>query len=646
MAVLLVLVPASATLAQDYELAGELPDSIIVTANRYPEHVNRSGRRVSVWTAEDIANLPVSSYDELLRTIGGVEIISRGGFGVQSDITMRGSTFNGVLVLLDGVRLNDPMTGHFLTDIPIPMSEIARIEIVRGPAAAIYGPDAVGGVIQIFTHAAVNGGIPIPQTDQPAREAGTGADGLSLDARAQAGQYGLYGFDVAARRPQGSGPYVGFAGSLETADGPPIENDGGRPIVGSSGILTSDFRRHSQTASVVRDVGPHRFSARLGRDHRDFSAYHFYAPFPSDTAREATTTSWSHARLDRTGGPNRWTLQAAFKQHDDHYVYNPVTPANEHVSRIGQIRGSIVRALSSKLLTTAGASAAWRSIDSNNLGRHSDAAAGIFYSLRWNPIASLAVSGSARGDYDQSFGTAFTPQVAAAFSAGRFGLHAIAGRSIRAPNYIERFFNTTLEVPRGGSVGSPNLDPERSWSYEVGTSTYLMDGMSLHATGFTRLTRDLIDYARLSPADTIFLARNLHSVRTSGIELDASVNQRVGPGRMRSEASITFQEAHLGDLAEDVEYQYVRTNARRLAQITFTYHLSAIHGSLQALWRDPLDGDEYGVVNARVGFDLSVSHGVLRFNTELRNVFDHRYSEVFDAPMPPRWWLVGIRYMQ
>lgn len=646
LAVLFVLIPFSTTRAQETEITGELPDSIVVTANRYPEHVNRSGRRVSVWTAEHISRLPVSSYDEMLRTIGGVEIHSRGGFGVQSDVTMRGSTFNGVLVLLDGVRLNDPMTGHFLTDIPIPMSEIARVEVVRGPAAAVYGPDAVGGVIQIFTHAAVHANTPTAPDERTDRDAGTGAARLDLDVRAQAGDYGLYGFDVAARRPQGSGPYVGLAGSLERADGPPIENDDGRAIVGSSGALTSDFRRHAQTIFVVHDAGPRRFSARFGREHRDFSAYHFYAPFPSDTARESTTTTWGHARLDGREGRNRWTIQGALKQHDDRYVYNPVTPANEHLSRLGQIHTSIVRALSSTVLMTAGASATWRSIDSNNLGRHSDAAAGTFYSVRWNPVPSLSVTGSVRGDYDQAFGVAYTPQVTASFTAGHLGWHASAGRSVRAPNYIERFFNTTLTALRGRSVGNPALDPERAWSFETGASAYPTDGMSLHATGFVRFTRDLIDYARSSPADTVFLARNLHTVRTSGLELEASANRRLGFGRLRADAALTFLEADLGELADDVEYQYVQTNARRLAQMAVTYDISGLHGGLQALWRDPLDGDSYAVVSARAGYDVSVSPGTLQLSTELRNVFDRRYSEVFDAPMPPRWWLVGIRYTQ
>ena len=81
----------------------------------------------------------------------GVEVQSRGGFGVQGDIVMRGSTFTQVLILVNGMRLNDPLTGHFNSYIPVSMADIERIEILRGAASAMYGPDAVGGVINIIS---------------------------------------------------------------------------------------------------------------------------------------------------------------------------------------------------------------------------------------------------------------------------------------------------------------------------------------------------------------------------------------------------------------------------------------------------------------------------------------------------------------
>ena len=628
----------AAAWAQEPVLEHELPDSIVVTANRYPEHVNVAGRRVSVWTAADIERLPVSSYDEMLRTVGGVEVLTRGGFGVQSDVTMRGSTFNGVLVLLDGVRLNDPMTGHFLTDIPIPVSEISRIEVVRGPAAAVYGPDAVGGVIQIFTHAAADRSQLRTQSSDSSK--------IGIDARAEGGDYGLYNFDLAVRPQLQSGPYLSLAASLEGAGGPPIRNQDGQPIIGSSGALTSDFKRQSQTVAVAGNLGEYRLAGRIGRDHREFSAFHFYAPFPSDTARESTTTLWGHARLEGRFGRDSWGIQGSLKQHDDRYVYNPITPANEHVSRMAQIHGHVIREISDALLMTGGASAAWRSIDSNNLGRHRDGAAGVFFSLRWHPHTSAVFTGSARADYDDAFGMAYTPQVTAVLDAGRIGLHAMAGRSVRAPNYIERFFNTTLTQLRGRSVGNPNLNPERARSYEAGASVYPLDGVALHVTGFLRITDDLIDYARVSPVDTVFLARNLHTIRTSGWELDASVNRRLGSSLLRADASLTLLEADLGDLDAGVEYQYVLTNARRLGQIAVGYSFANLHAGIQTLWRDPLVGDAYGVTNVRMAYGIHMQTGTLLLSAELRNAFNREYSEVFDAPMPPRWWLMGVRYRQ
>jgi vitamin B12 transporter len=93
----------------------------------------------------------VQSLDELLRYVPGVEVQARGPMGAQSDLVLRGGTFQQVLVVLDGLRLNDPITGHFSSYIPIAPAEIERIEILKGASSALYGSDAVGGVVHIIT---------------------------------------------------------------------------------------------------------------------------------------------------------------------------------------------------------------------------------------------------------------------------------------------------------------------------------------------------------------------------------------------------------------------------------------------------------------------------------------------------------------
>jgi len=126
-------------------------DQVIVTATRIPTASYKTGRSISIITADELRELPVTTVDEMLRYLPGINLNSRNDFGVQSDIGIRGSTFSQVLILVDDVRVNDPLTAHFNNNIPVPLSEIAQVEIIRGPAAASYGSDAVGGIIHIKT---------------------------------------------------------------------------------------------------------------------------------------------------------------------------------------------------------------------------------------------------------------------------------------------------------------------------------------------------------------------------------------------------------------------------------------------------------------------------------------------------------------
>src|SRR6476661_4136743 len=126
-------------------------DPVTVTSSVSPERISKTGLNIFVIKGERFYNLPVNSVDELLRYLPGIEIQSRGAMGSQSDIVLRGGTFQQVLVIMDGVRLNDPNTGHFTSYFPVTPSEIDRIEILKGASSAVYGTEAVGGVINIIT---------------------------------------------------------------------------------------------------------------------------------------------------------------------------------------------------------------------------------------------------------------------------------------------------------------------------------------------------------------------------------------------------------------------------------------------------------------------------------------------------------------
>lgn len=609
---LLLLIPTLAT-AQTRQIY--LPDSVVVTASREAEDVRQTGRRVTVLTAADIARLPVASLDELLRTAAGVEVFSRGAFGVQSDLTVRGSTFGGVLVLVDGVRFNDPQTGHFLSDFPVPLSEIARVEVLRGPASALYGPDAVGGVVQVFTFT------------------GMGADSGGRLA-ASGGSHALVQADGAVRLSQGS-TTVGAAGAYGRSDGHRIDN-----LDATAGPLRSGFARGAATAALRRAVGGGHVFARAAFDARRFDAVRFYTPFPSDTARETTETYWAQVgfQSDATAS-TRYTLQFGGRVHDDRYTFNARTPANTHTSRQATILGAVHHTLAEGIVGTAGLTGVLRDIDSNNLGEHSDASAGGYVGLRATPLPGLTATWSGRIDHDPGFGTEVTPQAALAFSRGVVTFRAAAGRSVRAPSYTERYSDTRRTRPN--NLGHPDLKAERAWTVEAGADAYL-PRFSLHATAFVRRIDNLIDFVKLTPADTVFRARNLLAVRTAGLELEADARHDFGPAQGRVTLAYTYLDARIDDLAPEVQTKYALTSARHLGQIMLGLDAGAVSVGVQSMVKEPLAGAAYAVHNVRVAYALPLSGVRLHLTGEVRNVLDTRYTEVF-ASMPGRWLVVGAR---
>ena len=630
--VLLVATPVQAQDADtsDVAMTVQMADSLVVTASRIAEPSRETGRRVTVYTQQDLRALSVTTIDQLLNVVGGIDAQSRAGFGVQSDLTLRGSTFNGVLLLLDGARINDPMTGHFLMDLPVPLSEIVRVEVLRGPAAALYGPDALGGVIQLFTRTGLRSG----------RMADTGARG-SVDGRL--GDHALY--DATGRAHYvGERTAVSAAVTAQGSDGQRIHASDGTPVTGPNGALRTDFERWAGTAAVARDLGGATLYARAGWDDRDFNAWHFYTPFPSDKARENTATLWTQMRVqsDRDAA-TPWQVQIAGKQHDDRYRFNPQAPASIHTSRLLTVQAQASRTAGDATVT-GGLSGRARGIDSNGLGTHGDGSGGAFVRMRWPVTDRLTLNPSLRTDVDPTYGFEPTPQLYAAYALGAVTLRAGGGRAVRAPNYVERYIDT------GGNRGTPDLDAESAWSAEGGVDVRpeALPGLALHATGFARRTRDLIDYAQATPEAEVFIARNLHEVATRGLELEATFDRPVGRTRLRLQSAYTFMDATLDTDADVAGFKYALTSARHLLQGSATLHAGNARLGMQGLWKDRMDGtgiatDRYSVVHVRAGYTMSLAGTPATLTAEVRNLFDRTYTEVFDAPMPGRTLLVGAR---
>jgi outer membrane cobalamin receptor len=617
-------------LAQAQSPAGSrpLPDTVVVTASRLPEAVRRTGRRVTVWTAQDIAAQPALSLDEVLRSASGVELQTRGGLGMQSDYTLRGSSFKGVLLLLDGVPLNDPQTGHYISDFPVPLSAVARIEVLRGPATALYGPDAVGGAIHVFTHTGL-------------RAAASPTGGWKGEAGSQYGAHALYDLDASVRR-QGRETTVRAATTWQGSRGEPIYDDSGTRATSENGPLRTDFERQAHTFALRRTLGSASLYARAGMDRRDFNAYHFYTDFDSDRARSDNRTYWVQARLRSPAQQRtRWSAQVAAKQHEGLYTYAPAFgPGARDYSRKLHAQAHASRHVTDRLTLTGGASGAWRGIESATMGDHADRSGGAFLSGRWQAAQRLWINGSGRIDYDDAYGFEATPQVSLSYTREAFTLRTAAARAVRAPTYTERYIDTEVAEP-AGNLGNPDLDTERAWSYEAGADVYPLPGLTLHGTAFYRDTQNLIDYAQ-RPGEDLFVARNILSAQHRGLELEAKARSTLGPVRLHLTSAYTFLDATLSaDRA--AQHKYALASARHLLQGAARVTGGGATLGLRGLWKDRRARPSYGVLHGRLAYQWPLGDTRLGLSLEVRNLFDSDYADVFDAPMPRRWWIVGLQ---
>ncbi|MCH5599716.1 TonB-dependent receptor [Niabella ginsengisoli] len=196
---------------------------------------------------------------------------SRGPQGSQSDISMRGGTYQQVLVILDGLRVNDPNSGHFSTYIPITPAQIDRIEVLKGASAAIYGSDAVGGVINIITKSA---------------NASNQKNKKVINAQVGAGEYNLINTNI--------------GGFLQTDK---LSVDAGLLSNHSTGIqqrgIKGYFHNTSASAGVNYKLSDNwNIAARTAYDNRDFAAQNFYTSYVSDTATEQVKSWWHQIKID------------------------------------------------------------------------------------------------------------------------------------------------------------------------------------------------------------------------------------------------------------------------------------------------------------------------------------------------------------
>ena len=452
-------------------------DPVIVTATRSAQTVDETLASVSVIDRQDIDRSQAKSVLELLRLQAGIDIAANGGPGTTASVFLRGTNSNQTLVLVDGVRVSSATTGSFAWQ-HLALSEIDHIEIVRGPHAAAWGSDAMGGVIQIFTR--------------------------QNDAFHLRGQLGSYRTGLVETGIGGGDDRLRYSLNLSAlnTDSFSVTND----KIGNYDPDNDPYQNRSASGSLkfgLSDRTDLKFSGWYTESTNEYDA--FLGGYGVSENRNGalnaslsnrTTSHWSQSLsvgvstddiTDTSSFPfqsvtNRWM---ADWQHD--LTLNPNNLLTLGISTINDT-GRFV---------SGGTTAFDKNVSDNALF-------GILTSRWGNNDLNL----SARVDDYTSFGTHGTGQLAWGIDASKaLRLTASYGTAFRAPSLNELYFP---------GFGNPDLRPESSQTAELGLRYRISGGMRLNVSAYHTTIEDLIQSSGGFPATAV----NVGKARITGLELE------------------------------------------------------------------------------------------------------------------------------
>lgn len=574
-----------------------LSETVVVTATLTPEEEAQVGTAVTVITREEIERSGARTVLELLRLVPGLDVVRSGGDGAISSVFLRGTNSGHALVLVDGVRVN-PVYFPGYDFAQWTTESIERIEIVRGPYSPLYGSDAIGGVIQIFTRAGGTGPflrVGIEGGDQGQRQAtlfGSGGSGSAAWAASyRDGQVegdrpnsdwrernGFLRFDI---HPGGSVAAAFEASVLDGEIGVP------GPVGGETPRARSASREERIALPIAFEpAAGHTARLLLGRTASELLFEDPDAGFSSTT--EAAT--WQ-VRLSDHWKTGRQSLAAFFS-----WELWKVRPEDNF--------GTV---LSENRLKTWGA--------------------GLQESLRVG--ARWTITFGARFDRHSVFGSETSPRIAAAWlsRSSKWKARISAGRAFRAPALGELFFPFT---------GNPDLEPERSTSLEAGFERYFSKGR-LEASVFSTRIRDLIlfDFAT-------FRNENRGLARARGVEL--AVRGKPHP-KAELAAGYTWldtEDRATGQplLRRPRHRVFASVGARPVSPLTVTLTglFNGRRQDIDALTFERIEAPSY------VRYDLYVRYEAERLAPYLRieNVADRAYEEADGFPAPRRRFAAGV----
>ncbi|WP_414475847.1 TonB-dependent receptor plug domain-containing protein [Microvirga sp. M2] len=640
----LCVISLDAARAQTF--ADPIPEpDFVVTATRSPLAISRAGSAISVIPGEDIEKESPKNPADVLRRVPGVTVVETGGPGGTTTVRIRGADAGQTLVLIDGIRVNDPSSDAGEFDFSnLSAVDIERIEVLRGPQSAIYGSDAIGGVINIIT-----------RKGKGAPRFSVGVEGGSYGTKAGraavSGSEGpiSYAFSTTGFDTLGFSRYGYRIGRIEDALTSPLEADGARRL-GAAGRVAvalspnAEFEIGGYTSHNKADLdndagfdalpdGPSSTQQRLYEGHARLTQNAFDGILKNSLLVSGSRTDRDYRLIGSYALPSLYW---------DEYGYQGGRLSAEYQGdlKLGALGLLTLGAKVEEetLVSTTRNVLPFETPTYNNVDA-SQTTRSLYALHQFSLIENLHLSLGGRVDAVEGGDTFGTWRATAAYDIPDSGtkLRASVGTGAKAPTLYQQFDPFS---------GTADLESERSIGFDMGVDQRLADDRVLiSATFFANRFRNLIAYGMAEscrPEQIYGCFINVNRARTSGVELSADVE--VVPAWLRMKANYTYLEA----FDEDTDLRLARRpqHQGRLGLIITPMPGLSIEPSVvlvESRFSSP--GERYELA-PYARFDVYADYRISdTFSVYARaeNLTDARYQEVYDYGTAGRSFYAGLR---
>ncbi len=606
-------------------------DEVVISSPMAASTYSEVTRAVTVITNDEFSQLPVTTLQELLENVPSVDIRNRGGHGVQADLMIRGGSFDQVSILLNGINITDPQTGHHNLNIPIDLESIERIEILQGPGARVYGPGTYSGAINIIT---------TPKNKNFAR--------LS----AKAGENGLLKSSASAAIEENKTDLF-VAASTAKSDGY---------------ISNTDFNTYNLFAHANVAGNNSSLNIQTGYKDKAFGAQSFYTPkFPEQF--EKTGTLFSSASFTKNIKGLSLSPSVYVRNHTDRFElfrYDSPNWYNGHNYHKTWVWGGKLQLSSINRVgrTRVGTEIRNESIYSNVLGNPLSSPKHIrgftdtsythgasrrtfnFFADHTFYLDRLIISTGGLIANNNRFGTNWNIGIDASFRLlKRTNIVVSFNNAIRYPTFTDLYYSGPT------NQGNPNLTPEKAENYEIGIKhkgTRLRANVSL----FHRKGTDVIDWVK-NPGDEQWVTMNHTMLYTTGIEYFTQLNTK-GIIPLINHISAGYHYMQSDKSSDNLLSYYALDYLKHKATAGLNH---SVWKKMSVSWSVTYQSragtytsypsqieksyDPFMLINMRVKW----SNNKIDAYVDVHNLANKAYIDIGNIPQPQRWISLGVSFL-